>query len=104
MRQGALRTKHLLKKVLYRYIPQRLVDRPKRSFAVPVSDWLAGDLKGFVDERLNADHITRQGLFDAVMVREYVRRLYAGDTSVRHRVWLLAAFQMWRKRWKRWPA
>ncbi len=99
MRQGKLGTKHLLKKVLYRYVPQRLVDRPKRGFAVPVTQWLAGDLRGFVDEHLNADHVTRQGLFDPAMVREYVRRLYAGDTSVRHRVWLLVAFQMWHKRW-----
>lgn len=99
MRQGALGSKHLLKKVLYRYVPQRLVDRPKRGFAVPVKEWLAGDLKSVVDDHLEADYIVRQGLFDPSMVRDYVRRLHAGDINVRQRVWLLVAFQMWHRRW-----
>ncbi len=99
MRQGALGSKHLLKKVLYRYVPQRLVDRPKRGFAVPVKQWLAGDLKSVVDEQLETNYVTRQGLFDPTMVREYVRRLHAGDINVRQRVWLLVAFQMWHRRW-----
>ena len=99
MRQGALGSKHLLKKVLYRYVPQRLVDRPKRGFAVPVKQWLAGDLKSVVDEQLETNYVTRQGLFDPTMVRDYVRRLHAGDVNVRQRVWLLVAFQMWHRRW-----
>ena len=92
MRQGALGPKHLLKKVFYRYVPRQLVERPKRGFAVPVKEWLAGDMEVFVDEHLNIWHITRQGLFDPAMVRAYVRRLHAGDITVRQRVWLLVAF------------
>jgi len=99
MRRGALGTKHLLKKVLYRYVPRSMIERPKRGFAVPVKQWLAGDLRSFVDDHLAPDHIARQGLFDAAMVGQYVKRLHAGDASVRQRVWLLVAFQMWYQRW-----
>ena len=99
MRRGALGPKHLLKKVLYRHVPRQLVERPKRGFGMPVKEWLAGDLRGFVDEHLNAEYVTRQGLFDPAMVRDYVRRLDAGDVGVRQRVWVLMAFQMWHRRW-----
>jgi asparagine synthase (glutamine-hydrolysing) len=99
MRRGALGPKHLLKKILYRYVPRALVDRPKRGFAVPVTQWLAGDLRSLVDEQLEPGRLARQGLFNPRMVREYVRRLHAGDASVRERVWLLVAFQMWHQRW-----
>ena len=99
MRRGALGTKHLLKKVLYRHVPRSMVERPKRGFAVPVKQWLATDLKPFVDEHLAPDRIARQGLFDPSMVGAYVKRLNAGDASVRQRVWLLLAFQMWYQRW-----
>lgn len=99
MRRGALGTKHLLKKVLYRYVPRSMVERPKRGFAVPVKQWLASDLSSFVDQHLAPDHISRQGLFDTAMVGQYVKRLHAGDASVRQRVWLLVAFQMWYQRW-----
>lgn len=99
MRRGALGAKHLLKKVLYRYVPRSLVERPKQGFAVPVRQWLAGDLRPLVEEQLDARRIARQGLFDPGMVRQYVKRLDAGDRSVRERIWLLVAFQLWHQRW-----
>jgi asparagine synthase (glutamine-hydrolysing) len=99
MRRGPLGGKHLLKKVLYRHVPRQLVERPKRGFGVPVKQWLAGDLGYLVDEHLEAGFIRRQGLFEPSMVQSYVKRLRAGDASVRQRVWLLVAFQMWYSRW-----
>jgi asparagine synthase (glutamine-hydrolysing) len=99
LRRGALGPKHLLKKVLYRHVPRALVDRPKSGFAVPVKQWLAGDLKGLVSEHLDPQLVREQALFDPAMVQGYVKRLHAGDVSVRQRVWLLVAFQMWYRRW-----
>ena len=99
MRRGSLGTKHLLKKVLYRYVPRPMVDRPKRGFGVPVNAWLAGDLRRFVDEHLAPEVISRQGLFDPATVGRYVQRLQLGDSSVQQRIWMLVAFQMWHRRW-----
>jgi asparagine synthase (glutamine-hydrolysing) len=99
MRRGALGAKHLLKKVLYRHVPRSMVERPKQGFAVPVKQWLAEDLRGFVDRYLDPQLLARQGLFDPDPVRHYVKRLDAGDASVRERVWLLVAFQLWHERW-----
>ena len=76
-----------------------MVEGPKRGFAVPARRWLAGDLRGFVDEHLEPGRIARQGLLDPQMVRDYLKRLDAGDRSVRERVWALVAFQMWHRRW-----
>jgi asparagine synthase (glutamine-hydrolysing) len=36
--------KHLLRKLLHRYVPKELVERPKKGFAVPVRRWLDADL------------------------------------------------------------
>lgn len=99
LRRGALGAKHLLKKVLYRHVPRAMVERPKRGFAVPAGQWLAGDLRSFVSRYLDPRRIAGQGLLDPRSVGEYVRRLDASDASVRERVWLLVAFQMWHERW-----
>jgi asparagine synthase (glutamine-hydrolysing) len=99
MRRGTLGAKHLLKKVLYRYVPRELVDRPKRGFGVPVKPWLASDLLPLVREHLDARELSRQGLFDPALVARWLTRLQAGDASVQQRVWLLVAFQMWHRRW-----
>ncbi len=41
-------TKYLLKRILKRYLPEKLFARPKQGFAVPVHSWLRDDLMGMV--------------------------------------------------------
>lgn len=38
-------SKRVLRDVLYRHVPQEIVDRPKMGFSIPLREWLAGDLK-----------------------------------------------------------
>ncbi len=45
--------KYLLRKLAYRYIPQKIVDRPKRGFEVPIANWLKGPLRPWADAELN---------------------------------------------------
>ncbi len=37
--------KYILKDLAYDYIPQELLDRPKKGFAVPIDKWLRGGFK-----------------------------------------------------------
>ena len=39
-------SKRLLRKVLHRYVPRELVERPKMGFSIPLAAWLRGDLRG----------------------------------------------------------
>lgn len=44
--------KYLLRKLAYRYVPKKILDRPKKGFGVPVNDWLRNDLKSWAEQRL----------------------------------------------------
>lgn len=44
--------KYLLRKLTYQYIPQEIMDRPKRGFGVPMSRWLRGPLREWAEERI----------------------------------------------------
>jgi len=46
-------TKYLLRRLVYRYVPQSIVDRPKQGFGVPIDSWLRGPLKEWSEARLN---------------------------------------------------
>lgn len=35
-------TKRILKNILYKYVPQEMMNRPKKGFSVPLSSWLRG--------------------------------------------------------------
>jgi len=39
-------TKRILRDILYRYVPQEMMDRPKKGFSVPLKTWLTGDELG----------------------------------------------------------
>jgi asparagine synthase (glutamine-hydrolysing) len=103
LRRGALGTKHLLRKILYRYVPRPLIDRPKRGFAIPLSRWLHGELSGLIDVYLNPARVRAGGILDPGVVGQSVRNLREGGASLDrvdvNKVWLLLAFEMWRERW-----
>jgi asparagine synthase (glutamine-hydrolysing) len=99
LRRGALGTKHLLRKVLYKHIPVEIVDRPKMGFGVPIDDWLRNDLSYLIDEHLEPAAIEQQGILDPGAVDRCVRAFKAKDENATNRVWSLLAFQMWRQKW-----
>src|SRR6185436_9506542 len=48
LRRGALGPKHLARRILYKYVPRNLIERPKQGFAVPLARWLRGELAPLV--------------------------------------------------------
>jgi asparagine synthase (glutamine-hydrolysing) len=99
LRAGTLGSKHLLRKVLYRHVPRPLVDRPKRGFGVPVKAWLQTELRELLGRMLSPARLAAQGIFDPATVQGYLRRLDAGDATVRQRLWYVLAFALWHERW-----
>jgi asparagine synthase (glutamine-hydrolysing) len=80
-------------------VPRELIDRPKMGFAIPLADWLRGDLAHLVDEHLDAAEIRRAGVLDPDLVQRTVRLFRGGDQHATSRLWSLLAFQMWYRRW-----
>ncbi|HXD18766.1 MAG TPA: asparagine synthase (glutamine-hydrolyzing) [Vicinamibacterales bacterium] len=99
MRRGSLGTKHLLRKLLYKYVPRELVDRPKMGFAIPLGDWLHGDLHHLIDDYLDPALIRKRGMLNPDAVERATRAFHAHDDLATNKVWSMLAFQMWYERW-----
>jgi asparagine synthase (glutamine-hydrolysing) len=103
MRRGALGTKHLLRKILYRHVPRELIERPKQGFAIPLSKWMRGELAPLIDEYLSPSRVRAGGLFDPEMVSGTISNFRNGgpknDRLDVQKLWHLVAFEMWRARW-----
>jgi asparagine synthase (glutamine-hydrolysing) len=100
MRRGALGPKHILKKLLYNYVPREMVDRPKQGFSIPLLDWLKGDLHTLVDQYLDRDRIRQDGILDDAVVARIVRNFNRGQDTLVNKVWSLLAFQIWQEKWR----
>jgi asparagine synthase (glutamine-hydrolysing) len=88
-------TKWIVRKVLARYVPPALTERPKLGFTVPLHEWLTGGLRGWALDLLDPAVIRRQGVLNLEKVEAAWRGLEAGDSGQGPRVWSVLMFQAW---------
>ena len=95
MRRGT--SKWLLRQVLYRHVPKRLVERPKMGFALPIGQWLRGPLRPWAEELLSEKRLAAGGLLDPAPIvarwREHLDRRRDWHQSL----WTVLMFQAWRE-------
>lgn len=87
--------KHILRRLLYRYAPPALFERPKTGFAVPVGDWIRGPLRPWAEDLLDQDMLRRQNLFDPIAVHGRWQRHLRGGRDETQALWSVLMFQAW---------
>ncbi len=95
MRRG--KGKWLLRQVLYRHVPQHLVERPKSGFAIPIASWLRGPLKPWASELLSEKRLSAGGLFDPAPILARWREHLDGRRNWHASLWAVLMFQAWRE-------
>jgi asparagine synthase (glutamine-hydrolysing) len=93
------KTKYILRQILYKYVPQHLVDRPKMGFEIPIHDWFKQDLKPVYMDYLNKERIRRGGLFNEQYIEKLCTDYFDNKMVDAHKLWLLCTFEMWREKW-----
>ena len=89
--------KYLFKRALRGSLPDAIIDRPKRGFAIPLGRWFRGRLSGFVRERLLDPGSRAREVFDLGYVEELLRRHESGRELDLH-LWTLISFELWCRR------
>jgi asparagine synthase (glutamine-hydrolysing) len=98
-RQG----KALLRRVTARVLPAA-ASRPKQGFDVPISAWLRGALREALTDYLSEPAISSGGIFRPQAVTRLVTEHLEGAADHGEELWLLVAFEAWRRRALRPPA
>jgi asparagine synthase (glutamine-hydrolysing) len=91
--------KYLLKKLLAKYLPSNLFERPKMGFGIPIGHWLRYELKDLLMDYLSAARLKREGLFDTNFVEKKIKEHLSGQVNHQYRLWSLLMWEMWRERW-----
>lgn len=85
----------LLRQVLYRHVPQALVDRPRRGSEVPIDVWLRGPLKGWAEALIEPKRLKAEGYFNPALVKETWGQHQSGRQNRASYLWNVLMFQAW---------
>ncbi|HEY9255384.1 MAG TPA: asparagine synthase (glutamine-hydrolyzing) [Stenotrophomonas sp.] len=97
-RQGT--SKYLLKQVLRGYLPDHMVDRPKRGFGAPVSSWLRGDLRDWAQALLDPARLAAEGVFVPEAIQAPWQAFLDGQRKWHTHLWTVLMFQAWQEGWR----
>jgi asparagine synthase (glutamine-hydrolysing) len=90
-KQGKL----VLKDVLYRYVPREMMDRPKKGFSIPITEWLRNsNLKDWAEALLDKELIRKQGILNPDEV-DRIWRDFIDNGNWRIQIWYILMFQSW---------
>lgn len=94
------RGKWPLRKLLERYIPSHLVDRPKMGFRFPLSEWLRGPLREWADGLLSSTQLRADGIFEPGLVRRVWDQHTTGVRNCAPELWSILMYQAWAREWR----
>ena len=88
-------SKWLLRQVLYRYVPRRLIERPKMGFGVPLDAWLRGPLREWAEELLSVRRLRREGFLNPSPIRKKWEEHGSRRRNWQYHLWTILMFQAW---------
>lgn len=97
MRAGNGQSKRILRRLLDRYVPRRLLDRPKMGFGVPLESWLRGPLKDWAATLLDAARLKREGYFESEEITKKWAEHQSGARNWHYLLWDILMFQSWQE-------
>lgn len=68
--------KRILKDLAYEYIPRKLLERPKRGFAVPVEKWLKDKFKDKVRTYADINRLKKQEIFNPDIMNIFINNYF----------------------------
>jgi asparagine synthase (glutamine-hydrolysing) len=92
-------TKYILKELMKDKLPEQIVNRKKKGFAVPVAVWFKKELRPLLLDYLDTETVKSEGIFNSFYTDKLVNEHLDGKRNHAKRLWTLLMFQMWQRKY-----
>lgn len=90
--------KRIERDLVHSYLPEHVMNKPKRGFTIPLNSWLRNDLAEYSGEMLMSESLGKCGL-----IKSEVQNLYnnflSGNNYHSNVIWRLVQLSSWYNRW-----
>jgi asparagine synthase (glutamine-hydrolysing) len=90
-------TKWILRRAFRGLLPDEILERPKRGFAMPVGRWLRQELRPLVQDLVLGRRAIERGYFEADALRRLVDQHESGGFGWQHHLWNLLVLEIWHR-------
>jgi asparagine synthase (glutamine-hydrolysing) len=87
--------KWILREVLAKFLPRKLMDRPKMGFAIPLDRWLRGPLRDWAEDLLSPAKLSQYELLNGELVQQKWQEHQRGIHNWSDALWSVLVFQDW---------
>jgi asparagine synthase (glutamine-hydrolysing) len=95
LKTRGINAKWVLRKLLYKHVPEKLIERPKMGFGVPIGSWLRGPLKDWAEDLLDPNRMMQEGFFNVNPIQEKWKEHKLGINNWEYHLWDVLMFQSW---------
>ena len=88
-------TKRILKHILYKYVPQEMMERPKKGFSVPLASWLrGGELSEWASSLIEESDRIMGDYVNTDIVKHMWKQFIASGEGERN-IWTILMLAQW---------
>lgn len=87
--------KWIVRRLLEKYIPREITERPKAGFGLPIDSWLRTELKDWMLDHLSPERLASDGIFRPDKVQKIIDSHLSGKRDFQHQLWNFVMFQAW---------
>lgn len=91
--------KIILKKILRKYLPTRLVEKKKMGFGLPLGKFINENLSKEIENYMNQKKVHEQNFFDLKIYKKYWYEHKNGIRNWQYLIWNFFVFQRWYEKW-----
>jgi asparagine synthase (glutamine-hydrolysing) len=88
-------SKRLLKDAVRPWIPDHVLDRPKRGFTMPIAHWLRDELRQLPAMILFDSRASERGLFNRQAIESLIDDHHRGRADNSNKLWALIQLELW---------